>query len=201
MAYPSTRPSSAMAVGSRERHQVPDRVSHRSLLWHLAALTSVAGLAAISLWSAPAPIMAPWDVFILLDGGYRIIEGQVPGVDFSNPIGPLVYELVSLGMRMQQVPSLAAVAYGNVIFLGIASLLAWIVARQRMPALCAAGFTVFVALIVVSVGPLGYLPWITTYAMLYNRYGWVLYATLLLLVFIRPDRQNSRDVAADGLAC
>jgi hypothetical protein len=100
---------------------------------------------------------------------------------------------------MQHVPSLAAVTYGNLIFLGLASLLAWIVGRRRVPAPYAVGFTVFVAVTVASVRPLGFLPWITTYAMLYNRYGWVLYATLLLLVFIRPDSQDSRHVAADGL--
>jgi hypothetical protein len=143
--------------------------------------------------------MAPWDVFILLDGGYRITEGQVPSTDFSNAIGPLVYGLVSVGMRLQQVPSLAAVEYGNLIFVGIASILAWIVARRRVPAPYAAGFTAFAALLVVSVRPLGYSPWTTTYAMLYNRYGWVLYATLLILVLIRPRGQGARGVVADGL--
>jgi hypothetical protein len=43
-------------------------------------------------------MMASWDVFILLDGGYRIVDGQVPDGDFANPIGPLVYIFVSLGV-------------------------------------------------------------------------------------------------------
>src|SRR5262249_8105895 len=83
-------------------------------------------------------------------------------------------------------PSLAAVTYGNLIFLGVASTLAWVVARRRMPAPYAAGFTVFAAVLVVSVRALGRSSWDMTYAMLYNRFGWVLYATLLVLVLLRP---------------
>jgi hypothetical protein len=162
-------------------------------------VASIAGLAGLSLWVAPAPIAGPWDVFALLDGGYRIYEGQAPSTDFSNPIGPLVYGLVSIGMRLQHAPSLKAVTYGNLIFLAIATALAWSVVRRRLPAPFAAGFTVFVALLAVSVRPLGFSPWITTYAMLYNRDGWLLYSTLLLLVLLkRAGSSTMRSLVAEG---
>lgn len=153
-----------------------------SVRWPLAAVLAILSIAGISLWSGPAPLAAPWDNFILLDGGYRMFLGQVPGTDFSNPIGPLVYGLVSVGMRMQDVPSLAALTYGNLVFLGIAAFLAWAVAWRRLRPVHALGFTIFVGLVVVAVRPLGYAPDVTSYAMLYNRYGWVLYTTLLVLV-------------------
>ncbi|HEY3258689.1 MAG TPA: hypothetical protein VGJ95_00225 [Pseudonocardiaceae bacterium] len=160
----------------------------------------MAALACLSLWAAPAPIMAPWDVFILLDGGYRIMAGQAPGTDFANPIGPLTYGLVSLGMRLESVPSLAAVSYGGVIFLPVVAVLAWRVSRVRLPAGYAAAFTVFLAVVVVAVRPLGYSPRTTTYAMLYNRYGWALYGILLLLVLLRPRRPGPpRAVIGAGL--
>ncbi|MFE3290959.1 hypothetical protein [Rhodococcus sp. NPDC059234] len=159
----------------------------------------VGGLAGVSLWSAPPPIVAPWDTLILLDGGYRITEGQAPSTDFSNPIGPLLYGLVAIGMRFQRVPSLAAVTYGSLIFLALAAPLAWFVARSRVPAMYAAAFTGFVALVVVSVRPLGYSPSTTAYAMLYNRFGWVLYATVLLAVLCRPRRQpTARGLVVQG---
>ncbi|HEX6354917.1 hypothetical protein [Actinophytocola sp.] len=143
-------------------------------------------MAGVSLWSGPAPMVAPWDNFILLDGGYRIILGQVPGTDFTNPIGPLAYELVSLGMRVQAVPSLVALTYGDLMFLGVTAFLAWIVAWPRMRLVSALGFTIFIGLVVVAVRPLGYAADTTSYAMLYNRYGWVLYTILLVLVLLRP---------------
>lgn len=167
--------------------------------WFIAAVSSVAGIAGVSLWIGPAPIVGPWDVFTLLNGAYRIYEGQGPSTDFANPIGPLVYGLTALGMHLQHAPSLAAVTYGQVMFLVIISVLAWLVAWRRLPAFYAAAFTVFVALLAVSVRPLGYSPWTTTYAMLYNRDGWLLYSTLLLLVLAgrrMPSTKQSR--VADG---
>lgn len=165
--------------------------------WFIATLSSVAGIAGLSLWIGPAPMVAPWDDFTLLNGAYRIYEGQAPGTDFSNPIGPLVYGLTALGMHLQHSPSLAAVTYGQVIFLVIACALAWMVAWRRLPAPYAAAFTVFVALLSVSVRPLGYSPWTTSYAMLYNRDAWLLYSTLLLLVLLgrrEPTAKHARVV-------
>jgi len=149
-------------------------------------LLTVVSIGGLALWSGPPPMRAPWDVFILLDGGYRIMEGQVPSTDFYSPIGPLVYEIVSLGMRMETQPSLRAVTIGALIFLAIATALAWVVARARLPAPFAAGFTVLIAILVVADRPLGYRPSITSYAMLYNRWSWVLYAIVLVLVLVRP---------------
>lgn len=167
--------------------------------WFIAAVSSVAGIAGLSIWIGPAPIVGPWDVFTLLNGAYRIYQGQGPSTDFSNPIGPLVYGLTALGMHLQHAPSLAAVTYGQVMFLVIASTLAWLVAWRRLPGLYAAAFTVFVALLAVSVRPLGYSPWTTTYAMLYNRDGWLLYSTLLLLVLLgRRMPTTNRSRVADG---
>ena len=111
----------------------------------------------VVLWIGPAPIVAPWDVFTLLNGAYRIYEGQAPGTDFSNPIGPMVYGLTAIGMHLQRAPSLAAVTYGQVIFLVIVSFLAWVVTWRRLPGPYAAALTIFVAFLAVSVRPLGYL--------------------------------------------
>ena len=121
--------------------------------WVVVTALTVLFVCVIVLWSAPAPIMAPWDVLILLDGGYRILQGQVPSSDFSNPIGPLIYELVSVGMRLQRTPSLASVAYGNTFFLAITSGLSWYATKGRLPDIWRAGVTVFVAWLPADAGP------------------------------------------------
>ncbi|MDR2983768.1 MAG: hypothetical protein LBV34_02910 [Nocardiopsaceae bacterium] len=157
------------------------------------------GIAGLSLWIGPAPDVAPWDVFTLLNGAYRIYEGQAPGTDFANPIGPLVYGLGAIGMHLQHAASLHAITYGQVLFLVVASTLAWLVAWRRLPPLYAAAFTIFIAFLCISVRPLGYSPWTTTYAMLYNRDGWLLYAPLLLLALQkRKDTAGNRAATADG---
>ena len=182
---------------SAHSHAIKQTRSARG--WFIGTVSAVAGIAGLSLWIGPAPIVAPWDVFTLLNGAYRIYEGQAAGTDFSNPIGPMVYGLTAIGMHLQRAPSLAAVTYGQVIFLVIVSFLAWVVTWRRLPGPYAAAFTIFVAFLAVSVRPLGYSPQVTTYAMLYNRDGWLLYATLLLLVFAgRRMPSTKRSNAADG---
>lgn len=186
------------AVG-QGRHAAPRPRSSRS--WLVSTICCVAGIGGLSLWIGPSAIVGPWDVFTLLNGGYRIYEGQAPGTDFSNPIGPLVYGLVAMGMHMERSPSLAAVTYSQVIFLAIISVLAWLVSSRRLPNPYAAGFTVFAALLAVGVRPLGFSQSQMSYAMLYNRDGWLLYSSLLLLVFV-PRRLRPTDTKAqlaDGL--
>ncbi len=155
--------------------------------WLIATVSCVAAIGGLSLWVGPSAMIGPWDVFTLLNGAYRIYAGQAPGTDFSNPIGPLVYGLVADGMHISL--SLRAVTYSQVIFLLIASALAGFVSFPRLPAPYAAGFTVFVAWLSISVRPLGFSYRDMTYAMLYNTDAWVLYATLLLLVLL-PRRDS-----------
>jgi hypothetical protein len=175
------------------------RRRHPARGWFIATLSTVSGIAGLSLWIGPAPIVAPWDVLTLLNGSYRIYEGQAPSTDFSNPIGPFVYGLSAIGMHLQHTPSVEAVTYGQVLFLVVASTLAWLIAWRRLPAVYAAAFTVFIAFLCISVRPLGYSPWTTTYAMLYNRDGWLLYAPLLLLALQkRRDTDGNRPAIADG---
>src|SRR5208282_286473 len=59
------------------------------------------------------PISVPWDTAILLDGGWRIINGQVPHADFHTPIGPLTYLLAAFGMKIAP-PSASSMTYGIV---------------------------------------------------------------------------------------
>jgi hypothetical protein len=145
-------------------------------------------IVAVVLWAAPAPMMAPWDVLVLLDGGYRMVEGQVPSTDFANPVGPLVYGLTSLGMRVHGI-SLAAVAWGNVPMVIVGSALTWYATRDRMHPAWRAVATIYAALLLSAVRPLGYSPTTSSYAMLYNRYGWVLFSIVVVMVAVRPRRR------------
>jgi hypothetical protein len=185
-----------MEIGARVTADIETRpqqsrlvISGRSWAWPAVAVAGVLSIVAVILWAAPAPIMAPWDVIVLLDGGYRIAEGQVPSTDFANPVGPLVYGLISLGMRVHGV-SLAAVAWGNILMVLTGSALTWYATRDRMHTAWRAMATIYAALLLSAVRPLGYSPTITTYAMLYNRYGWVLFSLVVVMVAVRPRRRS-----------
>jgi len=113
--------------------------------WTSLAVATVVAFALSVLTIGPSPINGPWDVFILIDGGARVAEGQVPGVDFSNPIGPLTYVLTALPMKLDHAVGIDAFAQGDVLFLLAVSLSALFVARRRLPGALTLAFTVFVA--------------------------------------------------------
>src|SRR5262249_24759586 len=133
------------------------------------------------------------DVFIILDGAWRIFNGQIPSTDFTNPIGPLVYWLTALGMHVAG-PSLKAYVYGNLaLLLVLAPWGAWIFFK-KLPGPHAFLVTLFIAVLITAPHPLGISPEITTYAMIYNRCGWALSA-LLFVQMLLPDRHTSRHSA------
>lgn len=187
-AHTATPQLGLKRTSGRGRHAVVHPKSTRG--WLIATVACVVAIAGVSLWVGPSAIIGPWDVFTLLDGGYRIYQGQAPSTDFANPVGPLVYGLVAIGMHLSL--SLRAVTYSQVIFVAIVSPLAWAVGSPRLPAPYAAGLTVFAAWLSVSVRPLGFSYRSLTYAMLYNRDAWVLYSVLLLLVLL-PRRNHLAD--------
>ncbi|CAJ2335887.1 hypothetical protein ZBPBA_02885 [Brucella abortus] len=41
-----------------------------------------------------------WDTYIYLDATQRIKMGQIPGADFSMPVGPLGYYLFTAGLAL-----------------------------------------------------------------------------------------------------
>jgi hypothetical protein len=63
--------------------------------------------------------------------------------------------------------------------------------------------TLFVATLSVATRPLGYHPSVTTYAMIYNRYAWVLLILVLVQLFVADGREtkwkNRFDAASVGL--
>ncbi|TPK92604.1 hypothetical protein [Mesorhizobium sp. B2-4-17] len=151
---------------------------------------------------SPTVIMAPWDIFILLDGGWRILSGQVPHHDFYTPVGPLVYWLSALGMYVAG-PSLKGIACGILIFFAFIAPWAMAVYFRKLPTFYALVLTLFTALLIVATRPLGYLPSTTTYAMIYNRYAWVLLSILVVQLFLQDQKRETNiaifDASSAGL--
>jgi hypothetical protein len=127
------------------------------------------------------------DVPVVLDGAWRVLNGQVPNVDFHSLFGPLFFLLAALGMALGG-PSLhALVALNLVLFFALAAW-AWAIAWPRAHVLTATFFTALVGLVILGTYHLGFDHVVVTYANLYNRYG---YALLFILMFERmfPPRE------------
>jgi hypothetical protein len=164
----------------------------------LAAFLLAVGILMVRL--GPAPMRAPWDVFTLLDGAWRIKNGQVPHVDYQNPIGPLTYLAIAFGMMIGK-PSLCSVVYGNLLMLGILTPWAWMTCRNRLSSFNSLLFVIWVAFLIVAPRPLGYGVATTSYAMLYNRYGYAVLSILFVALFAKPGTVSGRASLMGGLSC
>ena len=155
------------------------------------ALLCVAVIAGIVLMIGPTYIAAPWDVFVLIDGAWRICSGQIPHTDFHNPIGALVYAVFAFGMRIDG-PSLQALAYGNSIFLSLVGLWTISICYKRLTPVFGLILTTFIVVLLAATRPLGYDVETTTYAMLYNRYGWALLSIVMIQLMLAPKSEAAR---------
>lgn len=181
-------------------------VSHdidTSKLWSVGWLMlSIALVLAFSLtqWRLEAvPIAAPWDVFILLDGSWRISTGQIPHIDYHNPIGPFTYMLGAAGM-LASGPSLGAISRGNSLFLlCLVPVAIHLMVSKRLSGLNIFLFVLFLSLVAMAPRPLGFAPEVTSYAMLYNRYGWILLAVLTVQLALASHHVSSGGKGVDDL--
>lgn len=167
--------------------------------WLIASALLLAFAVLLTLWNGPSVIMAPSDVFILLDGAWRLIDGQEPHKDFSSPIGVFTYYVGASGMRIAGL-GLQGYAAGNAIVLAVFG--GWSVwtAFTRFAPARAAMFAALVILVIAATRPLGYAPDVLSYAMLYNRYGWALLILLAAHAFVLPNARWTRgDAVALGV--
>lgn len=113
------------------------------------------------------------DVFHLLDGAWRIVNGQIPYRDFYLALGPVEYMITAFGMLLTH-GGPQGIAIGNVAFGITVGIWGWLLSRRRMPAIPALLVTAWLILTATSRTPLGNLMQIMSPAMVYNRHGYAL---------------------------
>jgi hypothetical protein len=183
-------------------------MSRRLLLNPTAAILLVTVVCAAMLALSGRTVTAAFinDVLIFLDGAHRVSFGQVPNRDFHTALGPLVFYVPALGYWL-------AGNFGGAMPLGMALLLlafapAMIrILTSRLNPLLAVTLGAFLVLILAAPINLGSPIGLLSFAMFYNRIGWVALALLLVMVLpphahARADRQQplAADRLADGLA-
>lgn len=172
-------------------------------LLFLLLISIIASLTIILIGVGIPPITAlPTDISILLESGWRIINGQIPHLDYYSPLGSFTSLPIALGMKIGS-PSASSIAYGNVLLLVIFTPWAWLIARDRLSALNAFLFALFMALLLVAPRPLGSPMSEVSYAMLYNRQAFVFLSILLIEIFITPrtpERSSAKSQFIGGLS-
>ncbi|HWC90371.1 MAG TPA: hypothetical protein VG433_11965, partial [Pirellulales bacterium] len=170
--------------------------------YRLAMLGLLAGaltVTALQCWTGCAPIWKmPYDSLLMLDGGWRVICGQRPHLDFYSPLGAVPYLITALGMRLAG-PTADALAVGPAVLMPLLVGWCWWVVRRRMSAVHGLLIATWIGLLAVAPFTLGDRYNQCSYAMQYNRYGWALISLLLIESFVAP-LPGSRGRFRDGLS-
>jgi hypothetical protein len=136
------------------------------------------------------------DAFLFLDGGWRILNGQMPYRDFNLPLGPLEYLIITAGMLITNA-SPQGIAIGNAAVGLTVGIWGWSLSRRRMPVIPALLVTAWLILTATAPSPLGYAtPFFPSCAMIYNRHGYA----LLALVIVECTFANERSTFAGGVS-
>lgn len=178
MHNPSLSPDGIASVLGRATNWFQTASPSRAAKWTLL-IAALLYFATIILFEA-GPINS-WgaDVSIMLDGSWRIYNGQMPYRDFYLALGPIDYSLIALGMLLTNA-SPQAIAVGNAIFGIVVGTWGWLLCRRRMqfvPCALVAGWLILGA---TSPSPLGVAASIMSPAMIYNRHGYALLSLILI---------------------
>src|SRR4051812_34973867 len=179
-----------MYLLSNYSRQISEFVTSHSRSVHVRVATCLlivlAAIATVILhFGAPVMNGRPWDVPALLDGGWRIMNGQVPYRDFFIHHGPLALYLTALGMKLGH-PSVACIDVGALCFMGILTLVALIVLGRRTSAFYSFIFSLLIALLIIAPRPLGDPYDFTDHALIFTRFGEALLMLLSIILFIPP---------------
>ena len=135
------------------------------------------------------------DLFIFLDGAYRVVSGQVPNRDFHTALGPLSFYVPAIGYWISGTMGGAMPTGMAATTLALAVPMAHIFSSRLRPVV-AIPFGIFVLLIVAVPTNLGEGIASLSFAMFYNRIGWAALATLLVM-YLRPEQSSTRQDLLD----
>jgi hypothetical protein len=115
---------------------------------------------------------------MVLDGAWRMLNGQRPHVDFNSMIGPAAYLPTVVGFLLAS-NTAAGFGYGQALVALVLGIWAYLLGGKlyEVPRVI---FAWCVAAIAVSPALLGLSPFALTPAATYNRYGYALLGVLLL---------------------
>jgi hypothetical protein len=144
------------------------------------------------------------DIFVSLDGGWRVLNGQRPGVDFYAQMGPAYYLLHAAGLRLAGNDA-RGLGYGSAMATALISCWAFFLLRGRMKPAPFFIACLFLALLAGAPFPLGFTPVQTAFSMKHNRYAYALTGLVLLESFLPQGESNRRQRFAGafstGAAC
>ncbi len=138
------------------------------------------------------------DIFIFLDAGWRVLNGQRPEIDFNPSMGPVLALLAAAGLWLAH-NSADGIGYMSAMVGAVVGWWGYAISRRRMAAIPAALGGMVLALIALGPFPIGWAPNMLSHAMLYNRYGYALLGLVVLECF-QPGESGLAGGISTGVA-
>lgn len=135
------------------------------------------------------------DLLIFLDGGYRVVHGQVPNRDFHTALGPLTFYIPGLGYWLTGRLGMAMPVGMSAFILLVAPIVIHVL-QTRLRPLLAVPLGVFLILLLATPMNTGEIVTKISFAMFYNRIGWAVLA-LLLVMHLQPESPGRWQGALD----
>lgn len=168
-----------------------DYLAHSWVVATLAALLIAYLTFLFLLGPVPSTVFGN-DVFLFLDGGWRILNGLVPNRDFYLSLGPLIYMWTAAGLWLAH-NSAYGLTIGFLSFAALTTVFAFWTSRTRMTAAGSILFSIFVLLLCTAPMPLGGNSSLDlTYAMIYNRFGYGLLSIVFITQVMPPHARPGR---------
>src|SRR5215831_3608528 len=87
--------------------------------------------AAVAAVGVPRLRIFGHDIFVSLDGGWRVLNGQRPGVDFYGQMGPAYYLLHAAGLWLAG-NNARGLGYGSTLAAALIAIWSYFLLRRRM---------------------------------------------------------------------
>ena len=129
------------------------------------------------------------DALLLLDGAWRIVNGQIPHRDFYIALGPLQYMIAAGGIWLTGFTP-KGLSVGIAIVGLLVGIWGWRVSRVRMPRVPALLVTAWLVLTATCPAFLDSTPNTVSCAMIYNRLGYALLAIVLVECAFAHERST-----------
>ena len=146
----------------------------------LLAFVGLLGIAvAVALTGIVPTRIYGHDVFVLLDNGWRVLNGLRPHVDYYSPLGPVMFLVSAAGLKLAHY-SADGIGYGNALASLIVGSWCYFLGKNRLEPGPRLLLTLFVAALIAAPYSLGNSPFLSSHAMLYNRYGFTLTGLIVI---------------------
>lgn len=126
------------------------------------------------------------DLFIFLDGAYRILQGQVPNIDFHTSLGPIAFYLPAFGLGVTGQMG-GAMPVGMALAVLVLAVIAAEIITGRMRSIIGVPLALFLLLGVAAPSNTGEGVGELSFAMFYNRLGWTSLGLLIVMYLPRHD--------------